>query len=230
MMSHYLRNPFFSLMLVLLFLTSCNGQNQTQQQQIISEPKAITTGQPKLVKTQGSKIDDEVRCALKDEKNNLWFGTTGEGVYRYDGKLFTQFTIKDGLSNNTIWSILEDKAGNIWFGTDSGICLYDGKGIMRYDGKDFTKFGVGGNLAISAFIDKVGNIWFSGGENDNGYGGDSGIWRYNGKSFTNFTTKDGLGDYSVWCFLEDKDGNIWVGTRNTGLYRYDGKNFTSFSE
>ena len=51
-----------------------------------------------------------------------------------------------------------------------------------------------------------------------------------GISFKNFGPVDGMGDYGVWCMLEDREGNIWFGTRNMGLYRFDGKTFTSFSE
>ncbi|MCE6989672.1 hypothetical protein LZG72_11265 [Dyadobacter sp. CY323] len=28
--------------------------------------------------------------------------------------------------------------------------------------------------------------------------------------------------------MEDKDGNIWLGTMNSGIYRFDGKNLTNF--
>lgn len=88
------------------------------------------------------------------------------------------------------------------------------------------KVGIGAPI----LADKAGNIWFSGNEHDNGYGGNGGVWCYDGKVFKNFTTKDGMGDYGVWCIIEDRAGNIWFGTRNVGLYRYDGKTFTEFSE
>jgi ligand-binding sensor domain-containing protein len=54
---------------------------------------------------------------LEDKSGNLWFGTYGGGVSKYDGKSFTHFTEKEGLSNNTVLSMLEDKSGNLWFGT-----------------------------------------------------------------------------------------------------------------
>ena len=57
----------------------------------------------------------------------------GQGVYRYDGRLFTNFTSNDGLSSNTVNCMLEDKAGNIWFGSVVA-------GACRYDGKTFTNF------------------------------------------------------------------------------------------
>lgn len=73
--------------------------------------------------------------------------------------------------------------------------------------------------------DKKGNLWF---------GGD-GLSRYDPrravrKSFTHFTTKDGLLNLGIWMILEDRTGNLWVGTRETGLYRYNGKTFTNFTE
>jgi hypothetical protein len=59
--------------LVLLLLTaSSHGQSQ-----------------PMIVKTQGSNLFANVNCAMQDKAGHLWFGTTGEGIYRYDGKAFT---------------------------------------------------------------------------------------------------------------------------------------------
>ena len=72
--------------------------------------------------------------------------------------------------------------------------------------------------------DKKGNIWFV---SNNDFGG---LYLYNGETFTHFTTKNGLSGNGVSGILEDKDGNLWIGTSNTGLCRYDGKNFSSFSE
>ena len=74
---------------------------------------------------------NSIACGYTDKKGNLWFGTLGGGVSRYDGKSFTSFTASQGLANNIIYSIVEDKTGNIWFGTSGG-------GVSRYDGKSFT--------------------------------------------------------------------------------------------
>jgi ligand-binding sensor domain-containing protein len=70
---------------------------------------------------------------IEDKKGNLWFGGGDRGICRYDGKIFTCFTTKDGLIHNDVWSILEDKAGNLWVGTKN-------TGLSRYDGKYFTSF------------------------------------------------------------------------------------------
>jgi len=365
------KNSIFSLLLVSIFFTSCNGQTKRPRtKEIVVGQVSFTSKNPKLTKTQGSNEYQDISCGLEDKAGNLWFGTSGEGVYRYDGNLFTQFTEKDGLSSNSVRSILEDKKGNIWFGTNNGLCCYDGKiikqislpknatyqsnfatnytpssvnevtgimqdnngtlwfgttnGIVCYDGNNFSYFldnhtiindsGLTLKSVQCMFQDKNGNIWFGSGpmafeglalydgksltkfkpknqqwirkitEDKNGellfitrgagvitYNGKSflaipkpmelrndlltdfltdskgnrwyasdyvndndittgGLWSFDGKSYIEFTKKSGLSNTSVTFIFEDRNRNIWAGTRNDGLYRYDGKTFTGFSE
>jgi len=169
-------------------------------------------------KLQGLKHGNII-CMLEDKSGNLWFGTAGGGVCKYDGKSFTHFTDKEGLSNNVVWSIVEDKSGNLWFGTYGG-------GVSKYDGKSFTHFtdkeGLSNNVVLSILEDKSGNLWFG------TEGG--GVCKYDGKSFTHFTDKEGLSNNVVSSILEDKSGSLWFGTYGGGVSKYDGKSFTHFTE
>ncbi len=45
--------------------------------------------------------------------------------------------------------------------------------------------------------------------------------------FDKLTEENGLSDNRVTCFLKDKTGFLWIGTKN-GLNRYDGNSFTVF--
>jgi ligand-binding sensor domain-containing protein/serine phosphatase RsbU (regulator of sigma subunit) len=159
-----------------------------------------------------------VRCSCRDKMGNIWFGTEGGGVSRYDGKSFTNFTTAQGLANNLIMSIMEDRAGNLWFGTVDG-------GVSRYDGKRFTNFtmaqGLGSNTIWNIVEDEKGMMWFG------TEGG--GISRYDGKSFTNYTTAQGIPNNRVRSSMKDKKGNIWFGTLGGGIIRYDGKSFTNLT-
>ena len=240
MTNHFLNKPIYTLLLVLIFLTSCNGQSKTlPQTESSNELKASLTGQPKLTKTQGSNEYQNVYCGIQDKLGNIWFGTTGEGVYRFDGKLFTQFTMKDGLSSNCVWSILEDKAGYIWFGTSNGICRSDGNKIISIpisfyirpvitDNSYYTEWSTK-NSVWSMLQDKSGKIWFGTGD---------GVYYYNGATFTRFLSndnvinKDSLKLKLVSDILEDKNGNIWFASGMPpgyeGFCRYDGKMIESF--
>ena len=58
-----------------------------------------------------------ILSAFKDKAGNLWFGTFGNGVSKYDGKTFTTYNSSHGLIHNFIEAITEDSEGNIWFST-----------------------------------------------------------------------------------------------------------------
>ena len=121
------------LLLSLLFVvTSCNGQVKTDlTNENTNQQTPIEGNQPKIVGTQGV-TSGNITCELEDRDGNLWFSTGGEGVYRFDGKSFTNFTSKDGLFNNTSTTIIQDKSGHILIGTNAGICKYDGKIFSKY--------------------------------------------------------------------------------------------------
>jgi len=161
---------------------------------------------------------DQVYCSYKDKRGNLWFGTNGGGISKYDGKTFANFTTAHGLANNSIWCITEDHNGNIWFGTD-------GSGASKYDGRQFTTYttlqGLAGNIVFSIAVDKHNNLWFGTGE--------QGVSKFDGKKFINYTTKNGLANNAVKSIIEDKNGNIWFGTLGGGVSVFNGKTFSNFN-
>lgn len=232
------QHSLFTLVLAMLFFTSCHAQpNSNSSSGLAFQPLTQKTGQPKLVKTKGSTEGDNVWCGLEDKKGNLWFGTTGEGVYRYDGTSFIQFTMIDGLNSNSVYSMLEDRSGKIWIGTTDGICCYDGKKMSRvsmarnfltsndhYYNDQSTK-----NTVWSILQDKHGTLWFGTAE---------GVYCYDGKSFSPFLKKEGLINEQhlhlkmIDCMLEDQHGKIWFASGcppgEEGVIVYDGKSITGF--
>ncbi len=162
-------------------------------------------------------ISSNVLKILEDKKGNLWLGTDGGGVCKYDGKSFTNFTEKEGLSSNAVFSILEDKKGNFWFGMRSG-------GIIKFDGQNFTHYsineGLGDDEVYSMYEDKRGKFWI---------GQKKGITRFDGKSFTHYFTKQGISKGNIFSIIEDKKGFIWFASLGGGIYRFDGKTFINFT-
>ncbi len=63
-----------------------------------------------------------IRSLLIDQ-NDLWFGTEGDGLGRFDriAKKTTYYNRENGgTNNNDIWSLAKDKDDNLWIGTDGG--------------------------------------------------------------------------------------------------------------
>lgn len=240
--------PFPLFFSVFLFFTSCNGQVKTNEPANY-ENEANTSDPPKLIKKQGtysymthtgphSDTLVSISNILEDTKGNIWVATSGEGVYCYNGKTFTNFTANDGLIANDVYVMIEDKDGNLWFGTTNG--------VSRYNGTSFTNYPfsvIRGNSPIigtetnvpnaytevwSMLQDKNGNIWL---------GTTNGVFCYNGTTFTNILTlgsitsplKSDVPSFrAVTDIIEDKEGNIWFTSWFEGLCRFDGKYITSF--
>jgi ligand-binding sensor domain-containing protein len=85
----------------------------------------------------------------------VWAGTWGGGVSRFDGKTWTSFTTKEGLSGNIVYSIARDANGVMWFGTDNGLTRYDGKAWQRYTRQE----GLLDTNVYAVTVAPNGNIW-----------------------------------------------------------------------
>lgn len=51
----------------------------------------------------------------EDSEGNLWIGTIDAGVWKWDGKKLRNYTAKDGLASNSVWSIFRNSDGELWF-------------------------------------------------------------------------------------------------------------------
>lgn len=230
-----LQKPVAVLLLLLILAASCNGQEEVKQAQA-NKPERALTGRPKMIKTQKLGQYANVHDGVQDKAGNLWFCTTGEGVYRFDGETFTNFTVKDGLSSNVVYTVMEDKTGDIWFGTETGICRYDGKTfstvrINTTRANDFTAYSPGNNTAAGNMVsgmlqDKSGKIWV---------GTTEGIYCYDGKSFAGFYNdpvikRSGFRLNVIQNMIQDKSGSIWFASwEREGACRYDGASITGFT-
>ncbi len=197
---------------------------------------------PKIVKPNGTNEYTSINCAFQDKAGNVWFSAPW-GVYRYDGKLFTNITKEDGLFGDGARCYLEDKAGKIWFSTSEGIFRYDPEAAARGN-QAFTHIPApwasgsfyppyvpadknpSDKVQVNCMLqDKSGKIWV--GTNTDG------VYCYDGASFTHFLHNDGISNkeglhlIQVTSMLQDKTGNIWFTTWFEGICRFDGKAITS---
>jgi ligand-binding sensor domain-containing protein len=148
---------------------------------------------------------DRVYAIASDATEAMWFGTH-DGVSRYDGRSFVNFTRRDELAGNQITSIHRNDDA-LWFGTFGG-------GISRYDGREFVSFtqedGLADNFVYALCRDSAGDLWI---------GTRGGVSRYDGRTFVNITTEDGLVGNEIRTIHEGAEGIMWFGT-SSGLTRY----------
>lgn len=75
---------------------------------------------------------EHIFTIAEDGKGNIWFGDRDAGIWKYDGVKMTNYTKKDGLTNDNALSIFEDNKGELWFG------MADGK-IYKFNGRTFER-------------------------------------------------------------------------------------------
>lgn len=207
-----------------------NGQNNSHIANNTLNDKVSTIAKGDTVKELGNNI----MLVFQDTKNNYWFGSWLDGVYRYDGKTILHFTTKSGLCHNRIDEIKEDKSGNIYINTSGG--------ISKFDGQSFTTLSMTSNSNKEWKLEPD-DLWFR-------CGWDSGlVYRYDGKFLHRLIFPDTkLGNafmashppskypnmkaspYSVYSIYKDTKGNVWFGTAVLGVCRYDGKSVDWISE
>lgn len=100
----------------------------------------------------------------EDRNKNIWVGTYGGGICRYDSARdnFIRYMENDGIVDNHVCSILEDDNQNLWLGTHGGINKINtitGKitGYNASDGLQITDFNAG-----SCWRDDSGQLYFGG--------------------------------------------------------------------
>ena len=75
---------------------------------------------------------EHVFAIEEDRQGNIWFGDRDTGLWKYDGKAMTNFTLEDGLPSHFVQTIYSDSKGNLWLGTmEEGIYQFNGNKIER---------------------------------------------------------------------------------------------------
>ena len=92
---------------------------------------------------------------LVDDEGDVWAGTWGGGLARFDGTTWTNYTTSDGLPANHIFSLHKDPDGVLWVGTSNGLAR------MRQGGFDTftTADGLFSNVVFSITTAGDGSRW-----------------------------------------------------------------------
>ena len=115
--------------------------------------------------SESEKKDQRIKTVYsitQSADGNIWFSTAREGLFKFDGKKFTHFTLENGLRQLEISCLEADKKGNIIIVHPDGIDLLNTRtGSIVYYGEEVGVFDFDPNLnAITT--NKDGAIWVGG--------------------------------------------------------------------
>lgn len=154
--------------------------------------------------------DVRITCLLESSDDNLYVGTTNDGVYIIDkNKKWLNY-----LSGKEITTIYEDSKKNIWLGTkDDGLVRLDKSGMMTNYMADPFKNSISNNYVRCIEEDNQGNYWIGTFVGLDMLDIESGQFKH----YKEDSKPYGLSHSSIICLAKDQQGTFWIGTYYGGL-------------
>lgn len=159
-----------------------------------------------------------------DTSGNLWLGTLGFGLDRFDprsGKVTARYVHQPenpySLSEDTIYDLVIDRAGMLWIATARGGVNYfdpSNEQFSHHRHDPANPASIASNTVHALYLDEqAGLLWAATA---------SGLSRLDlaNQEWKNYGLRDGLPSDMVMSILPDGRGSLWIGTAS-GLSRFD---------
>jgi signal transduction histidine kinase/ligand-binding sensor domain-containing protein len=148
-------------------------------------------------------LDHDLVYSIAGSRGELWVGRQRGGLTHLieNGGSFnaTSYTHKDGLAQDTVYSVARTRDGSVWAGTLNG-------GVSRFQNGRFTNYTTANGLvsdSVSSILEgSDGTVWLATANGLNAFA--KGQWR-------SFTGSEGFPSGHLNCLTEDQDGVIWIG-------------------
>ncbi|MFB9240618.1 two-component regulator propeller domain-containing protein [Massilia antarctica] len=130
---------------------------------------------------------------------------------------FEHIGLEQGLSQESVQSILQDRQGFMWLGTQAGLNRYDGYRMTVFKNDPADAGSIADNYVSASFEDEQGRLWF---------GTKGGLIRYQRgtQKFVRYASAGnasaGLNNRVVSAIVSDGRGGLWLAT-GEGLKHFD---------
>ena len=131
---------------------------------------------------------------------------------------FERLTENEGLSQSTVYTIVQDSKGFIWIGTQQGLNKYDGYKFTVYKNELSDPKSIFNNYVYFIYEDSRNNLWIG------TLNGGLSKYNYNDGNFENFhfpSAKEKINSNIIYCICEDSEGNLIIGTEGAGIKKFD---------
>ena len=127
---------------------------------------------------------------------------------------FQRLTIKEGLSQSSVNSIIQDHFGFIWLGTQDGLNKFDGVKVEHYKHRIKDKNTLSNSYVTALLESRDQLLWvatLNGGLN---------YKKPLDRQFQRIDKKQLKGNLNIIDLIESQDQFIWMTTEESGLYKY----------
>ncbi len=158
----------------------------------------------------------------EDSEGCIWFATWDNGVSRFDGNEFQNFTKQDGLIDDRTYFVAQDSQNRMWFGTANGVCWYDGARFHHLDDD-----GIVDRDVRCIYEDREGRVWF-GGTRTLGYCDGTAFHDMIPLYLQHHEKPPSPRWNQCWGITQDPQGQMWFGFNY--LIRFDGQSFHRYDK
>lgn len=162
-----------------------------------------------LLSARSGLSDNLTECLLIDREGVLWVGTHG-GLNRLQRRQLYVFGQKEGLGYGAVHGLAEVLPGVLWAGKPSdGLYRWDGRGFGRLVADGLSLVGPPVNALLRA---QDGSCWVAGAR---------GLVHFNEPGQANSRTElSAMAGRNALALTEDRQGGLWVGTREGEVWRW----------
>ncbi len=167
-------------------------------------------------KTDTVLRDINITQVFIDSEGNTWFGSSGNGLYKYFVQDFDRCASK---TLTQVYAIQKDKDGASWIGSgNQGLWqIHKGK-VRKFDVGDVTENGI-----TSIALSPAGDVWM-------GAFGGLGKYKKETDNIHWYTRSDGVPSPYVNQIDFDGEGKLWCATSGGGVACFDNGVFKGISE
>lgn len=178
----------------------------------------IWKGSTEVFGTTDGLPSDWINALHLARDSTLWIGTS-EGLARFHGASLQPIPMPLPGPARHITALTGSPDGNLWIGTHDGLLYYNRDTFTRYT----TQHGLSNAYVKTLLADPHGALWI---------GTDAErIDRFaHGEGFSHLPTGQPGHEGRAVSLLQDREGNLWVGTFGYGLLRYRRKLITHLTE